>query len=262
MQNTGTPALVLTDLAIGYAAGKRGHQVVETIDAALHSGELVSLIGSNGAGKSTLLRTVSAFQPPLSGSISYRGLKEEATSASQLSRHLAIVLTAREPIYNLTVREVVTMGRTPYTGLLGTTTSRDRTIVDEAMELLGITSLAGRMIDTLSDGERQKAMIAKALAQETPVILLDEPTAFLDFTSRVQLMQTLRKLAHERQKAILLSTHDIELALQLSDRLWLIDKGRLHAGSVEELSNNGALSSFIDSSGIRYDIAHKRIIIE
>ncbi len=262
MLKNNTPALVLSNLAIGYTAGKKEHRVAETTDAVLHKGELVSLIGSNGAGKSTLLRTVAAFQPALSGEIIYHGLKGKITSASQLSRHLSIVLTGREPIYNLTVREVVAMGRTPHTGLFGTISKHDRIIIDESIERLGIAPLADRMIDTLSDGERQKAMIAKALAQETSIILLDEPTAFLDFASRVQLLQTLRELAHESSKAILLSTHDLELALQLSDRLWLIDKGHMHTGSVDELSDNGTLSSFIDNDGIRYDAANRKIAIE
>jgi iron complex transport system ATP-binding protein len=153
------------------------------------------------------------------------------------------------------------MGRTPHTGFFGKNTIRDKQIIDEAMETLGIAPLANRRIETLSDGERQKAMIAKALAQQTPIILLDEPTAFLDFMSRVHLMQTLRQLAHASRKAILLSTHDLELALQLSDRLWLVDKGRLHSGTVEELSTNGTLPSFIDNDGIRYDTKEKKIII-
>ena len=255
------PALVLSNLAIGYTVGKREHQVVDTIDATLHCGELVSLVGTNGAGKSTLLRTISAFQPALSGSISYRGMSGEVTAASQLSRHLAIVLTGREPIYNLSVREVVAMGRMPYTGFLGVNSKHDNAVVDDAMEMLGITSLALRRIEMLSDGERQKVMIAKALAQETALILLDEPTAYLDFMSRVRLMQFLRRLAHESGKAILLSTHDLELALQLSDRLWLIDDGRMHTGTVEQLSQNGVLSSFIDREGIRYDRVEKKIII-
>jgi iron complex transport system ATP-binding protein len=255
------PALILSELAIGYTDGKCKHQVVDTINASLFDGELVSLIGSNGAGKSTLLRTVSAFQRPLSGEILYRNLNEKIDAAAQLSRHIAIVLTGREPIYNLTVREVIAMGRTPYTGFFGKSTARDREIIEESMATLGITHLSERPIEAISDGERQKTMIAKALAQQTPIILLDEPTAFLDFISRVHLMQTLRRLAHESRKAILLSTHDLELALQLSDRLWLIDKGQLHSGSVEELSANGTLPSFIDSDGIRYDRKEKKIII-
>ena len=255
------PALILSNLAIGYADGRSKHQVVDVINAQLYSGELVSLVGLNGAGKSTLLRTISAFQQPLSGNIEYCGCERCVNDASQLSRHLAIVLTGREPIYNLSVREVVAMGRMPYTGFFGLNSSRDKLAVDEAMELLGISSLSNRMIDTLSDGERQKAMIAKAVAQETPVILLDEPTAFLDFASRVSLMQALRTLAKEQGKAILLSTHDLELALRLSDRLWLMDKKKMYAGSVEELSQSGALSSFIDNDGIRYDANEHKIVI-
>lgn len=255
------PALILSNLAIGYAVGGSKRQVVDAINTRLYSGELVSLVGKNGAGKSTLLRTVSAFQPPLSGNIEYCGCDTRVTDASQLSRHLAIVLTGREPVYNLSVREVVAMGRMPYTGFFGLNSSRDRRAVDEAMGMLGVCSFADRMIDTLSDGERQKVMIAKAVAQETPVILLDEPTAFLDYASRVSLMQSLRTLAHERGKAILLSTHDLELALRLSDKLWLMDKKQLHAGSVDELSQSGALSSFIDGDCIKYDAVEHKIVI-
>lgn len=255
------PALILSNLAIGYADGNYEHQIVDVINAQLYGSELVSLVGLNGAGKSTLLRTISAFQPPLSGKIEYCGCKFPINDASQLARHLSIVLTGREPIYNLSVREVVAMGRMPYTGFFGLNSARDRHAVDEAMEMLGISSLAGRMIETLSDGERQKAMIAKAVAQQTPIILLDEPTAFLDFASRVSLMQSLRTFAHDSGKAILLSTHDLELALRLSDRLWLMDKKQLHAGSVGELSESGALSSFIDNDGIRYDSREHKIVI-
>ena len=154
------PALILSNLAIGYADGNSKRQVVDIINAQLYSGELVSLVGLNGAGKSTLLRTISAFQPPLSGEIEYCGCEGRVNDASQLSRRLAIVLTGREPIYNLSVREVVAMGRMPYTGFFGLNSSRDKRAVDEAIELLGISSLAGRMIETLSDGERQKTMIA------------------------------------------------------------------------------------------------------
>ena len=149
----------------------------------------------------------------------------------------------------------------PYTGFFGLNTARDKRVVVEAMAMLGISSLADRRIETLSDGERQKAMIAKAVAQETPIILLDEPTAFLDFASRVALMQSLRTLAHESKKAILLSTHDLELALRLSDRLWLMYKNKLHTGNVAELSQSGALSSFIDNDGIRYDADEHKIVI-
>ena len=255
-------ALTLTSLAIGYNDGKRIYKVAEDINAMLSVGELVSLIGSNGAGKSTLLRTISAFQPPLSGEIVYDGCTEPKHSASHLSRLLAIVLTGREPIYNLNAREVVAMGRMPYTGFLGRNSDNDSKVVANAMEMLGILTLAERKVETLSDGERQKVMIAKALAQQTPIILLDEPTAFLDFKSRVQLMQTLRALAREAKKAILLSTHDLDLALQLSDKLWVMDEGRMYTGTVQQLSDSGVLSTFVNGEGLEYDSTEKRIVIK
>ena len=255
------PALKLSNLTIGYAGGGSKHQVAEDMNASLYAGELVSLVGSNGAGKSTLLRTISAFQPPLSGQIFYGDRCEPAVAASQLSRILAIVLTGREPIYNISVREVVAMGRMPYTVFWGGNSKHDSRVVDEAMEMMGIAALADRSVETLSDGERQKTMIAKALAQQTPIILLDEPTAFLDFKSRVHLMQTLRTLAHDARKAVLLSTHDLELALQLSDSLWVMHKGTMQTGSVEQLSSSGALSAFIDGDGMHYDAIAKKITI-
>ena len=154
------------------------------------------------------------------------------------------------------------MGRMPYTGFLGRNSDNDSKVVANAMEMLGILTLAERKVETLSDGERQKVMIAKALAQQTPIILLDEPTAFLDFKSRVQLMQTLRALAREAKKAILLSTHDLDLALQLSDKLWVMDEGRMYTGTVQQLSDSGVLSTFVNGEGLEYDSIEKRIVIK
>ena len=145
------------------------------------------------------------------------------------------------------------MGRSPYTGFWGTLTDEDRQKVDEAIGLVHIEPLAHRLIHTLSDGERQKVMIAKALAQQTPVIYLDEPTAFLDYPSKVEMMQLLRRLAIDEQKTIFLSTHDVELSLQVADRLWLMEPQSLSVGSPRELSDDGALSRFVERPGIVFD---------
>lgn len=231
------------------------------INAALHKGELVALIGKNGAGKSTLMRTLSAFQEPLDGAIIYPDGKSIQRKPSDLCTMLAVVLTDNSNISNMTVREVVALGRTPYNNFLGHNRKRDEEIIEKAIERIGIGNLAQRDISTLSDGERQKTMIAKALAQETPVILLDEPTAFLDYRSRVQLLRELKRLAAEEQKAILLSTHDLELTLQIADKIWLIDDNRLHTGSITQLSDDGILSKFIDDEGIHYNKITGRIEI-
>jgi iron complex transport system ATP-binding protein len=153
------------------------------------------------------------------------------------------------------------MGRSPYTNFLGHLRKHDEDIIAEAMNMVGVTHLAERRVETLSDGERQKAMIAKALAQQTPVIMLDEPTAFLDFNSRVQLFRLLQRLAHDTGKAILVSTHDLELVLQLADKVWLIQDKKMHTGEVKELAANGTLKRFIEGEGIAYNATENRIEI-
>lgn len=241
--------LQLNHLTTGY-----GNRIVTPdINATLVPGELTSLLGPNGVGKSTLLRTLSTFLPPLQGEIVLQGKSLNSLSASQLSRLVGVVLTERPDVQNMTVRDMVGMGRSPYTGFWGRLTMEDEQYVTEAMKLAGITVLEKRMFGTLSDGERQKVMIAKVLAQQTPVILLDEPTAFLDFPSKVETLRLLRRLAHEMQKIIFLSTHDVELALQLSDRLWIMHAGEVVIGKPVELSENGELSRFIQTDGIRFD---------
>lgn len=244
----------LTNLSIGYRQKGNEKTVATGINAAINSGELTCLIGANGVGKSTLLRTLSAFQPKLSGSISIEGKDIDTFSDKQLARTIGVVLTGRPEVQNITVSELVGLGRSPYTGFWGTLGSDDQAIVGRAIEMTGIAHLAGRMIQTLSDGERQKAMIAKALAQQTPVIYLDEPTAFLDFPSKVEMLLLLQRLSRETAKTIFLSTHDLDLALQIADRLWLMDRERgISVGTPEELARSGMLSHFIDREGICFD---------
>lgn len=239
----------LKHLSTGY-----GNRIVTpAINATLVPGELTSLLGPNGVGKSTLLRTLSTFLSPIQGEIILQGKVLKNLSASQLSRLIGVVLTERPDVQNMTVRDMVGMGRSPYTGFWGRLTSADEQYVSEAMKLAGIMALERRMFNTLSDGERQKVMIAKVLAQQTPVILLDEPTAFLDFPSKVEMMRLLRRLAHEMKKIIFLSTHDVELALQLSDRLWIMHPGEVVIGKPAELSENGELTRFIQVDGITFD---------
>ena len=245
--------IILKGLSIGYRTKNGVRMVAEGIDAAIRSGELTCLLGANGVGKSTLLRTLSAFQPKLDGEILIAGKEIEAYTDKELSQTIGVVLTEKPDIRNMTVRELVALGRSPYTGFWGTLHDEDWQVVDEAIDAVRISSLRERMVHTLSDGERQKVMIAKALAQQTPVIFLDEPTAFLDFPSKVEMMQLLRRLAVEQQKTIFLSTHDVELALQLADRLWVMASDGLHVGTPKELAVNGVLGRFIEHDGIRFD---------
>ena len=241
--------LQLNHLTTGYGS----RIVTPDINATLVPGELTSLLGPNGVGKSTLLRTLSTFLPPLQGEIILEGQVLSKLSNAQLSRLIGVVLTERPDVQNMSVRDMVSMGRSPYTGFWGRLTDEDNKFVSEAMKLAGITALEHRMFNTLSDGERQKVMIAKVLAQQTPVVLLDEPTAFLDFPSKVEMLRLLRRLAHDMQKIIFLSTHDVELALQLSDRLWIMYPGEVVIGKPAELSQNGELTRFIRADGIQFD---------
>lgn len=226
----------LTGLAIGYTTRHSVKTVCTGITETIFSGELTCLIGENGAGKSTLLRTLSGFLPPVSGEIILLGKPLRSYGERALSTIIGVVLTEKTNLQNMTVEELVGMGRSPYTGFWGRLSGEDRRKVGESLEMVGITGLRGRMVQTLSDGERQKVMIAKALAQETPVIFLDEPTAFLDYPSKVEILRLLGRLSRDFGKTIFLSTHDLELALRVADRVWLMCKpGRLQTGSPENL---------------------------
>jgi iron complex transport system ATP-binding protein len=237
--------------------------VAEGLTASIPGGELTCLLGENGVGKSTLLRTLAAFLPALEGEIGLLGRPLGSYSVKELSRTIGVVLTERTDIVNMTVGELVSMGRNPYMGFWGRLTRQDRRIVEESIEMVGIGPLAGRMIQTLSDGERQKAMIAKALAQQTPVIVLDEPTAFLDFPSKVETMHLLRRLTRQMGKTILLSTHDLELALQMADRLCLMTAGGgLRVGTLDYLSADGTMSGFFSDRGIAFDPSRRSYLIE
>ena len=244
----------LRDLSIGYPDKHNTKRVAEHLNASIHSGELTCLLGTNGVGKSTLLRTLSAFQPPLGGTIDLLDRPLSTYDDRQLATVIGVVLTEKSDIRNMTVEELVGLGRSPYTGFWGTLKEGDRKIVHEAIARVRIEPLTQRMVHTLSDGERQKVMIAKALAQETPIIFLDEPTAFLDFPSKVEVMQLLHNLTHTLQKTVFMSTHDLELALQISDKIWLMDRANgIAIGTPEDLSLEGKLSSFFSRKGITYD---------
>ena len=242
-------------LETGYRDKKKTTVITKDINASLYAGELTCLLGPNGAGKSTLLKTLTAFIPPIAGEVLIDGRELNQYSDADLSRVIGVVLTEKLNINNMSVEELTRMGRSPYTGFWGHMTSHDKMIVDEAIDLVGLDHLRQRMVQTLSDGERQKVMIAKALAQETPVIFLDEPTAFLDYPSKVEIMQLLQRLAREKEKTVFLSTHDLELALQIADKVWLIDKPHgVTTGIPEDLSLNGDMSKYFHREGISFDL--------
>ena len=232
-------------LSTGYIGKKKTKIIAKDIDATICSGELTCLLGANGAGKSTLLRTLSAFLRPLDGEIWIQGKRLVDYSDKELATVIGVVLTEKCHLRNMTVVELIGMGRSPYTGFWGTLSKKDRRIVDDSIALVRIEDLKERMVHTLSDGERQKVMIAKALAQETPIIFLDEPTAFLDYPSKVEILHLLHRLSREMNKTIFLSTHDLELALQIADHIWLMDREKgVITGTPEDLALDGSLENF------------------
>ncbi len=248
------PIYTTQDLAVGYRNGKKEVTLLSGLNLSLESGKLVALLGRNGAGKSTLLRALTCDERPLSGSILANGKNLLEMSQKERSRLIGLVSTERIQAGALTVTELVGLGRQPHTGFLGRLDDEDREIVRQAMIDAGISDKAGDYVASLSDGERQKAMIARALAQQTPIIILDEPTAFLDVASRIETMRLLQTLAHDRGKAVLLSSHDISQSLLLADELWLITTDRqVLTGSTQELVNQGAMNYLFTNRDIHFN---------
>jgi len=242
-------------LSIGYRRVRKAAAVVSSgLRFALRPGELVCLLGPNGAGKSTLMRTLARLQPALSGRIWLDERPLEALRPGQLARRLSVVLTDRVDVGAMSGFGLASLGRHPYTGWTGTLNERDVRIVQWALQAVRAEGLADRLIVEMSDGERQKILIARALAQEPRVMLLDEPTAFLDLPRRVEVMDLLRRLARENGQAILLSTHDLDLALRNADRLWLLSAdGALYDGAPEDLVLSGAFERVFAAEGVSFD---------
>lgn len=226
-------SIVANGLQIGYKTSRRKTNVVNaSLDFELLSGEVTCLLGRNGAGKSTLIKTLCGIISPLGGELRIKG-------------GIGMVLTEKTNAGGLTVYDLVSLGRYRQTGFFGALKEDDHLAIRESLEAVGIADKSGSYMSELSDGERQKAMVAKALAQETPIIILDEPTAFLDVTSRVEIMLLLRALSHEKGKAVLISTHDLDNAVKWGDKLWLMDKKTaLRSGTPEELDKSGVLEEF------------------
>jgi iron complex transport system ATP-binding protein len=250
------PLLAAHNLTIGYPAARAQKPIAGPLNFALNPGELVALLGPNGAGKSTLLRTLAGLQAPLAGRLVLADKDLATVSAAERARLLSIVLTDRVEAGGLTVLELVRLGRHPHTSWLGGLSAHDEERVQAALTATGTTAFAPRRVAELSDGERQKVLLARALAQDTPVILLDEPTAHLDLPNRVALLRLLHKLARDTNKAILLSTHELDLALQAADRLALLTAdGVLHLGTPEDLVLDGTFAAAFARERLAFDAA-------
>jgi len=247
-------ALQTIDLSIGYRNARRPDVVIaNNINLGLKRGRLVGLLGPNGVGKSTLLRTLAGMQKPLSGQVMLAGQDATQIPARTLAKHMSVVLTDRPNVGLMNGYALVALGRHPYTDWTGNLSSYDEAMVRWAVDAVNARDIADQPVIELSDGQRQKLMIARALAQETDLILLDEPTAFLDLPHRVEIMGLLKALAQETNRAILLSTHDLDLALRSCDRLWLMGQRQIHTGTPEDLVLSDAFEATFHSDGLTFD---------
>ena len=216
-------------------------------------GELTALIGRNGTGKSTLLRTIAALARPQGGYITISGEDSSRLSMREMASRIAFVSTDDVRVQNLHVWDVVSLGRAPYTNWVGRLTEEDRVKVRESLALVGMEAFAEASMDSLSDGERQRVMIARALAQDTPIILLDEPTAFLDLPNKYEICLLLKRLAHKEGKCILFSTHDLSIAIELCDTIAMIEGGKFHYGTAEMLMEEGVMQRIFENTQIEFD---------
>lgn len=249
------PVIEVSEVSLGYTGRKKSfHSVAQGLNATLRAGEFVCLLGPNGAGKSTLIQTLAGILPALRGSILIEGFPARSFSPRELAKRLGLVLTQKVAAGMMPVEKLVALGRYPFTDWAGRLGNADKQAVDQAILHTGIISLAHRPFCELSDGEQQKVMIARALAQEPRVMVLDEPTAFLDLPHRVELMHLLVRLAHESSRAVLMSTHDLDLALRYADRLWLLQAGGpIKEGTPEDLVLRGAFASTFSSGNVEFD---------
>ena len=248
----------LKDLTLGYEQ----RTLLEKVSAHITGGQLVALLGRNGTGKSTLLRAVMGLEKPQNGEIILHGNNIASLKPEELARNISFVTTDKVRIANLRCRDVVALGRALYPNWLGQLQGEDKEKVDNAMRLVGMDSYAEKTMDKMSDGECQRIMIARALAQDTPVILLDEPTAFLDLPNRYELCLLLRKLTQKEGKCILFSTHDLDIALSLCDTIMLIDNPQLYSLPTGEMITSGHIERLFRNESITFDAQEMKIRIK
>lgn len=257
-----TYILEARSLTIGYTAKKNSLVVAENIHFELSGQKFVALLGKNGIGKSTLLRTLTNVQPALTGVIKLNNEDLTSYSSRALSQKISLVLTERIPDSNLSVYELIALGRQPYTDWLGNLTEHDRKFIDFAIESTHVGDLLSKRHYELSDGQLQKVMIARALAQNTEIIILDEPTAHLDMHHKIEVFQLLQELVKKFKKTVITSTHEVQLALQLSDELWLMNEESFRTGQTETLIETNELSSLFNSELIKFDRNSRQFIIK
>ena len=248
------PILSTSKLTIGYKTSRGKLELEKNLQVTINRGELVCLIGPNGCGKSTLMRTLAGLQQPLHGDPVIAGVNVKKTKPHQRARLLSLVLTDKISVGTMTVWDIVSIGRYPYTNNFAKLEARDHDMINHALNSVQLNEYKSRAFHELSDGEKQRVLIAKALAQDTPLIMLDEPTAHLDLPTRVEIMNILKRLATETHKAILLSTHELNLALQTANIIWLMKREeQLISGAPEDLVLNGAFERVFKSNTFHFD---------
>ena len=250
------------NLSIGYCSKKEETIIANNLNFELNKGELICLLGKNGIGKSTLLRTLTKMQTPISGNIFLNHENIHDLNSNDLAKKISIVLTEKIPTSNLTVYELIALGRQPYTNWLGNLSEEDMVQINHAIELSKLESLKNKKCDELSDGQLQKVMICRALAQNTDIIILDEPTAHLDIQHKIETFQLLKKLALEQNKTILISTHEIQLALQTASRLFLMIENNFVIGNPDFLIENGSIDLLFDNDTIKFDKINNQFKID
>lgn len=249
------------NLSIGYASKKHTNTIASNLNIQLKPGNLVCLLGKNGIGKSTLLRTLTKVQPSLGGNILINNVNLSVLSNLDLAKTLSLVLTERLPDSSLTVFELVALGRQPYTNWIGYLTNEDMKIIQESFEQTNTKHLMDRKCYELSDGQLQKVLVARALTQNTPIIVLDEPTAHLDLHHTINTFSLLKNLAKNFNKTIIVSTHEANLALQLADELWLMTTSAFISGKTDDLITNNHLNQLFDSELISFNKTLKQFTI-
>jgi len=253
MTQKNVPILSSKKLTIGYKKKSVKSFIAKDLDLELFAGELVCLLGKNGIGKSTLLRTLTGVHPPLAGDIRLKDSLLQDITRQHVAQKIAVVLTEKPETSNLSVYELVALSRHPYTNWMGTLKKEDKKEIDLALQKTDLTDLQHRKVDELSDGQLQRVMICRALAQNTELIILDEPTAHLDIQHKIETFHLLKKLAHDLDKCILISTHEIQLALQIADVIWLMSEQGIYSGSPEKLIEKDHIGRLFDNTLIHFD---------
>ena len=250
--------ILFEKLRLGYGS----RILIDDLSATIEGGTLTALVGRNGTGKSTLLRAIVGLQERMAGDIRLQGRSVGDLTTAELAQAVAFVTTDKVRIANLKCRDVVALGRAPYTNWIGRMQEQDRKMVELALEMVGMADFADKTMDQMSDGECQRVMIARALAQETPIILLDEPTAFLDMPKRYELCILLGCLAHQHGKAILFSTHELDIALELCDKVALISPPSLHLLPTEEMIRSGYVEQLFSNDVMSFDAEQRRVKVK